>query len=115
MKPSAATEPPNPALAELIELLGQDDVRELVGLYLTEFDILIRRLAGGSREIQHRTAHSLKSSARQLGLLELSRMMAALESRLNEPTGNLTPEDILAVTAEFERTAPALRTFAARR
>lgn len=115
MNPPPAPEPPNPTLAELIELLGQDDVRELVGLYLTEFDTLIRRLASGPREVQHRTAHSLKSSARQLGLLELSRMMAALEVRLNNPAGRLAPEDLVMVATEFERTAPALRTFAAKR
>ncbi len=104
--------PPNRAIADLVEILGVIDARELVRTYLKEFDTIIRALATGDRESQHRMAHALKSSARHMGANHLAQRMATLEARLRQPDGTLTPDDLRAVTEEFERSAGALRDFA---
>lgn len=105
--------PPNQSIAELIDILGLEDTRELVRTYLREFDSIIRALASGSREAQHRLAHALKSSARHMGALHLSQRMAALETRLQEASGEVTADDLRAITEEFERSASPLRAFVA--
>jgi HPt (histidine-containing phosphotransfer) domain-containing protein len=104
--------PPNRAIADLVNILGLSDARELVQTYLREFDTIIRSLATGSRETQHRMAHALKSSARHMGATHLAQRMASLEARLQRPDALLTQDDLRAVTEEFERSAGALRTFA---
>lgn len=104
--------PPNRAIADLVDVLGADDARELVRTYLREFDTIIRQLATGDRQKQHRLAHSLKSSARHMGAMHLSQRLATLEARLQLPDGTLTPDDLMAVSEEFERTAGPLRAFA---
>jgi HPt (histidine-containing phosphotransfer) domain-containing protein len=108
---NAPTNPPNLALAQLMEVVGPDDVRELVDTYLKEFDGLIRTLAGGDREAQHRAAHALKSSSRHMGLLTLAGRLQALEMRLLQPTGQVTTQDLVAITEEFNRASKPLRTF----
>ena len=104
--------PPNPSISALVDVLGLDDTRELVRTYLREFDGLIRTLAGGTHEAKHRTAHALKSSARHMGAHSLSQRMAALELRLQSPAGEVTADDLCAITEEFERSAGPLRVFA---
>lgn len=105
--------PPNRAIADLVDILGTIDAQEVVRTYLKEFDTVIRALATGDRQSQHRLAHSLKSSARHMGAMHLSQRLATLEARLRQPDGALTHDDLQAVTEEFERSAGALRTFAA--
>lgn len=105
--------PPNRAIADLVDLLGVADARELVRTYLHEFDTIIRQLATGDRQKQHRLTHSLKSSARHMGAMHLSQRLATLEARLQLPDGTLTPDDLMAVTEEFERSAGPLRNFLA--
>ena len=64
-------------------------------------------------EDRRRAAHSLKSSARIVGLMTLSRQMAELESRLSNPTGDVAPTDITAAQEKFDAVAPTLRAFSA--
>jgi HPt (histidine-containing phosphotransfer) domain-containing protein len=106
--------PPNAALAELSDVLGTDNVRTLVRTFLRDFPASIRDLATNDRKSQHRFAHSMKSNARLMGALALSRQMAGIEERLAEESGgDVTPQDIAAISAEFETVAAPLRNFVA--
>lgn len=104
--------PPNLALAQLMDVLGPEDTRNLVRTYLQEFDGLIRTMAGGDRTAQHRAAHALKSSSRHMGLMTLAGRLQAMEAKLLQPDGQVTAQDLAAVTEEFNRAGQALRTFA---
>lgn len=104
--------PPNEAIAQLIDMLGMDDTRDLVRTFLKEYDGLIRAMTVEDRQLQHRAVHSLKSSCRHMGLIMLMRKLAALETRVLLPTGRVTLEDIAALNSEFERQLPPLRNFA---
>jgi hypothetical protein len=95
----------------LIDALSLDEARELIRTYLHEFDGLIRTMAGGDREAQHRAAHALKSSSRHMGLLPLSRRLEALEARLLLPEGRIKSDDLLTISEEFERSARPLRAY----
>lgn len=108
----SAPTPPTEALADLVEILGLDDTRELVRTFLKEYDGLIRSMTVQDREVQHRAVHSLKSSCRHMGLTLLMRKLEALEARVLLPNGKVTMEDIAAVNSEFERQVPPLRNFA---
>lgn len=107
--------PPNEAIAQLVEVLGTDDTRDLVRTFLKEYDGLIRAMTAEDKQLQHRAVHSLKSSCRHMGLASLVRKLEALEARVLLPTGKVTLEDIAAINSEFERQVPPLRNFAAGR
>jgi HPt (histidine-containing phosphotransfer) domain-containing protein len=105
--------PPNPALAELAAALGADNVRTLVRTFLREFPISYAQLSGGERQNRHRVAHSMKSNSRLMGALELSKRMADLESRLADPgNGDVTPDDLKGISAEYEAIIGPLQQFA---
>ena len=103
--------PPNSAIAELSSTLGEDSARELVVMFLANFPTSLEELQAGERERRRRAAHSLKSSAHIVGADALSRQMAELEARLTQPTGDVTPADLAATVAEFERVAVGLRAY----
>lgn len=104
--------PPTESLAELAAVLGDDNVRTLVRTFLRDFPQSLSDLGGGDRKNRHRVAHSMKSNSRLMGALGLSDRMAALEARLDEPSGqDVTAEDLAAIAAEFEAIAGPLRTF----
>lgn len=105
--------PPNEAIAELAHALGEEDARELVRMFLNGFEPTVAELSASEREDRRRAAHSLKSSARIVGLMALSRDMGALEDRLSTDEGDVTPQDILAARQHFDAAAPTLRAFAA--
>lgn len=106
---------PNESIAELVDVLGIDDARDLVRTFLKEYDGLIRAMTVEDRQLQHRAVHSLKSSCRHMGLAALVRRLEALETRVLLPTGKVTMDDITALNSEFERAVPPLRNFAAGR
>lgn len=104
--------PPNAALAELADVLGEDNVRTLVGTFLRDFPGSFNQLSGGDRKNRHRIAHSLKSNSRLMGAIALSERMAALEARLDSENGaDVTPQDLAAISAEFANVAGPLRKF----
>lgn len=109
----AQTPPPNDAIAELAQGLGEEDARELVRMFLNGFESTMAALSSKDREDRRRAAHSLKSSARIVGLLTLSRQMAELEDRLAREDGDVTPADISGARDKFDQIAPTLRAFAA--
>src|SRR3954470_18458468 len=94
--------PPTDALVDLAAVLGEDNVRTLVRTFLRDFPISMRDLNGGDRKQRHRIAHSMKSNSRLMGAMELSQRMAGLESRLESDGADVTPEDLVAITAEYE-------------
>lgn len=111
---TCVTPPPNPSLAELAEVVGEENVRHLVRTFLREFPVTLRAMGTDDRRNQHRLAHSMKSSAQVVGALDLSQRLAALEQRLADPaTPDLTPADINPITGEFETIAGPLRDFVA--
>ncbi len=104
--------PPNESLAELAAVLGDDNVRTLVRTFLRDFPQSLRDLEGGDRKNRHRIAHSMKSNSRLMGGIDLSDRMAALEARLDQPSGqDVTPEDLAAIAADFDAIAGPLRAF----
>ena len=105
--------PPNAAVADLANGLGIEDARDLVRMFLDGFDASLSALSAAQREERRRAAHSLKSSARIVGLMALSRQMAELENRMATPSGDIHPADILAAREKFEAAAPTLRAFSA--
>ena len=103
---------PTAALAMLVDELGVESTRELVQIYLREFDRLSAELASGDRSRQHFAAHSLKSSAHHMGATGLGELMAVIEDRLTDPAGApLTQRDVEQVIAEFAVTSGDLRAF----
>lgn len=107
-------QPPNSAVAMLIDELGVESTRELVQIYLREFDRLSRELASGDRQRQHFAAHSLKSSAHHMGAVSLAELMGEFEDRLADAAGTpLSEAEVDQVTAEFAATSGTLRAFVA--
>jgi len=105
--------PPNEALAQLNEILGLEDTRDLVRTYLKEYPGLVRSMAEGDRETQHRAAHSLHSSSRYMGLSTLLPLLLALETRLMQPNERTSRDDINAINTELARVIPVLENFVA--
>lgn len=108
----ASSPPPTDALAELASVLGEDNVRTLVRTFLRDFPVSLRDLSGGDRKQRHRIAHSMKSNSRLMGAMALSQRMADLETRLEGTGADVGPEDLAAITAEYETAAGPLRAFA---
>lgn len=106
------TPPPNAALAELADVLGEDNVRTLVRTFLRDFPVSFNTLSTGDRKNRHRIAHSMKSNSRLMGASTLSDRMAELEARLaDNEQAEVTPADLAAITADFEAIAGPLRAF----
>jgi len=104
--------PPNPSLAELADILGEENVRNLVRTFLREFPLSYRALGNGNRQERHRLAHSMKSNSRLVGGKDLSRRMAEIEARLmTDDGGDITPRELEMIAADFETLATSLRAF----
>lgn len=104
---------PNQDLAELVALLGEDNVRLLVRTFLREYPSLLANLAAGDRKTRHRLVHSLKSNARIVGAREVSEYMAAIEDRLSQDAQpDLSAAEVADISARFQRIAESLRVFA---
>jgi HPt (histidine-containing phosphotransfer) domain-containing protein len=103
--------PPNEALEELAKVLGDENVRTLVRTFLRDFPLSFQELSTSDRKNRHRIAHSMKSNSRLMGAHQLSKRMAALEERLSREGGDLSSQDLAAISAEFEQIAAPLRVF----
>jgi HPt (histidine-containing phosphotransfer) domain-containing protein len=103
--------PPNSAIAELSEALGDESARELVDMFLNNFQNVIKELNSGDQDQRRRAAHSLKSSSHIVGASGLSTRMAALEARLAQPGGEVTHDDLTGTIEEFERVSGTLRAY----
>jgi HPt (histidine-containing phosphotransfer) domain-containing protein len=105
--------PPNPTLAHLASALSEEDARELVRLFLSEFPALRDTMARGNQRQCYMAAHSLKSSAQHMGLDALAERAADLEARLAQPGAAIGPVDLEGITRDFEQQADGLRSYAA--
>ncbi|MEO5957548.1 MAG: Hpt domain-containing protein [Opitutaceae bacterium] len=109
----STSRPPNSALAELAAVLGDDNVRSLVRTFLRDFPVSLRALKTSERKDVHRIVHSMKSNSRIMGAIALSQQAAALEARLEHPSGkDISASELAAIAAEFEAVAGPLREFA---
>ena len=76
-----------PALSNLLDLIGDDpaDLSELIELFAEEAPALVGQLRGSVEasdiDVMRRASHTLKSSARDLGALQLASLCEALEHR----------------------------------
>ena len=104
--------PPNSTLAHLAAALSEEDARELVRIFLSEFPGLRNALAKGNRRQGYLAAHSLKSSAQHMGLSALAERMTDLERRLEDADTAVTEDDLIAIDRDFEKDAAPLRAFA---
>jgi HPt (histidine-containing phosphotransfer) domain-containing protein len=76
------TEPPlldAQVLDDLTASIGEEGVRAVIALFLEECRDLTQTIARGDREAVRRAAHSLKSSAGQIGAAALSDAALAVE------------------------------------
>lgn len=114
----AATQlPPTPELAELAELLGPADARELTRTFLHDTPRLIADLADVSAApsgppVQQIAAHSLKSTSRLVGANGLAVLAGNLETRMAGGGHPPSVTEILAINDEYERVGRILSRFA---
>jgi HPt (histidine-containing phosphotransfer) domain-containing protein len=104
--------PPNARLAALVAMLGEDDTRELLALFLAGIPDLLGKLGSADRNEAERAAHSLKSSSKQMGMLDLAGQMAALESRLRSGGPPVDPAELATLTREVAAAARPLQAYA---
>lgn len=115
--------PPTPELAEISEIIGLGDARELARTFLTDAPRLIADLdnsapADASPASPPRcrlAAHSLKSTSRLVGAHPLSALAAALELRLLAAGPAPTAAEIQAIREEFARFSATLVRFSGAR
>lgn len=105
--------PPTEELAELVAVLGDENVRTLVRTFLRDFPVSLRDLAISDRKNCHRIAHSLKSNSRLMGAHQLSQRMAGIEARLATPDGaDVAPDEIAAITDDYAAIEKPLKQYA---
>jgi len=105
------------SLQKLLELIGGDNASlvELIGSFLTEGPTLVESLeqaeAKNDMETMRRAAHTLKSSARDFGALDLSEYCSTLEAqcRASEPVDSLG--QISQISQEFDSIRIELESF----
>jgi HPt (histidine-containing phosphotransfer) domain-containing protein len=96
-------------LDNLIEHIGAEAARSVIELFLVECRELAAKIAapGADADAVRRAAHSLKSSAGQLGAMALAEAAAAVEEAAGPAPGALS--DLVAVLADCAvRTTAAL-------
>lgn len=103
---------PNDRLANLIAVLGNEETRELVRLFLTSAPKLLADIAGSDAERARRAAHSLKSSAQQMGASDISEQARELENRLAEGGPLPSKPEIALLQARFRSVEKRLRGYA---
>lgn len=104
-------EAPNESLRTLAELVGEDETRELVRIYLSSVPRILADIASADRELAHRAAHSLKSSSYQMGLAEVSEQAKEIELRLHAGGSLAAPYEITLLTARLKKLEPVLRAY----
>jgi|GEM_PF-2070356 len=100
---------PYAALDQLIEVLGEEETRSLVELYLEHTSSEIKRIANLPFDKQALVVHALKGSSAQIGAKLFGAQCRAVESQLRETKTSLTHEQLEALLAEFDTAAAPFR------
>ena len=96
------------ALDDLTDHIGADAVRSIVGIFLTETRELVATImSAATPDVARRAAHSLKSSAGQLGAASLSEAALAVEAAATSGASDL-PTRIAALDDCARRTEAVL-------
>ncbi|HZZ56747.1 MAG TPA: Hpt domain-containing protein [Opitutaceae bacterium] len=104
--------PPNERLAALIQVLGVEETRELVRIFLRTAPKLVSDIGQENRAEARRAAHSLKSSSSQMGLADLSKQALEIEKRFDAGGPPPSAMELTLLQARVRRAEAALRDFA---
>ena len=103
------------SLQKLLELIGNDNaaLAELIDSFLIEAPALVDTLEQAETkndlESMRRAAHTLKSSARDFGALDLGEYCAALEAQCKASEVVDAPGQIARITQEFDSVRTELK------
>ncbi len=100
---------PSAALAQLVEVLGMEEVRSLVELYLDYTATELKGLATAPIEKQILKVHALKGSSSQIGAKLFSAQCRSVEMRLRETRALLTSDELTALQDGFSAASDQLR------
>jgi chemotaxis protein histidine kinase CheA len=103
---------PNERLEALASVLGEEETRELVRIFLRTAPRLVADIAQENHAEARRAAHSLKSSSLQMGLMDLSRQALEIEKRFDTGGGPPPAADYTLLQARVRRAETALRAYA---
>jgi PAS domain S-box-containing protein len=99
-------------LCKLQQLGEPDIVAELIGIYLNDAPVLLKRareaLAGNDESTLRRAAHSLKSTSANLGAIRLSALCKELEEMARRADLQNAPAVFSEINAEYQRVTQAL-------
>ncbi len=105
------------SLQKLLELIGGDNasLAELIGSFLTEGPALVTTLeqaeAENDLDTMRRAAHTLKSSARDFGALDLSEYCSTLEAQCRASNTVDSLGQISRISQEFDSIRIELESF----
>jgi len=99
------------SLDHLIDVLGLEDTRELVQIYLDQTVRELDRLGTLPVRKQMIVVHGLKGSSYQVGALLFAAQCGALESQLKDSDVVLNTEELAALRAGFDECALDFKTW----
>ncbi len=100
---------PSAAIEQLVEVLGEEETRSLVELYLDHTHAELQRLASYPLEKQLMTVHALKGSSAQVGARLFGAQCRAMEARLRETRQPLTINELASLQSEFAAASGTFR------
>lgn len=100
---------PSAAIEQLVEVLGEEEVRALVELYLDHTHAELQRLSSYPLEKQIMTVHALKGSSTQVGARLFGAQCRAVEARLRETRELLTASELASLQNEFATASGTFR------
>lgn len=103
---------PNERLAALSQVLGEEETRELVRIFLRTAPRLVGEIGQDDRAEARRAAHSLKSSSSQMGLADLSKQALDIEKRFDAGGAAPSAMELTLLQARIKRAEATLRSYA---
>ncbi|MFO1449579.1 MAG: Hpt domain-containing protein [Opitutaceae bacterium] len=102
---------PTSSLDHLIDVLGTEDVRDLVRIYLDQTAKDLGRLLELPVKKQIILVHGLKGSSSQVGAMMFAAQCGALEAQLKHTDEPLSEAEVKALSSGFEECAVPFRTW----
>ncbi|HRE08632.1 MAG TPA: Hpt domain-containing protein [Opitutaceae bacterium] len=102
---------PTSALNHLIDVLGLEDTRDLVRIYLDQTAKELARLRQLPVNKQVIVVHGLKGSSSQVGAMLFAAQCGALETQLKHSSVPLNEDELRALTAGFNECAAPFQTW----